>query len=362
MNGVNMKLEDLGYNEDLEKARVEQNLEGFGIGRVIAEHKERYVVKTAQGDLEAEVTGHMRFTAQDREDFPAVGDWVALTSFDAGYGIIHQILPRFSSIKRKAAGQTGETQLIAANIDFAFLVQASDRDFNINRLERYLTICYESRVKPIIVLTKIDLEEESRISAIIQQIEDRIRDVPVLPVSNRTLAGFAALKKTIKKGKSYCLLGSSGVGKSTLLNNLSQSEVMNTGALSQSTNKGRHISSHRELVMLEKGGLLIDNPGMREVGIAEHASGLENTFYLITSLAQNCKYTDCTHTRETGCAVLEALETGDLDHGYYENYIKMEREKSHFQSTMAQKRKKDKEFGKMLKNFKNDMKNFNPDH
>jgi ribosome biogenesis GTPase len=352
-----MKLEELGYNKNLEKAWMEQNLDGFVKGRVIAEHKERYIVRTTEGEFEAEITGNLRFTANSREDFPAVGDWVALTSYESDFAIIHQILPRFSVIKRQAVGQSGEIQIIATNIDYAFLVQALDRDFNMNRLERYLTICYESKVKPIIILSKADLFEQSIISEITDNIKARIQKLPVIVISNKTQSGYDMLKNTIEKGLTYCLLGSSGVGKSTLLNNLSHRTIMRTGNISQSTKKGRHVTSHRELVILENGGILIDNPGMREVGIADAAKGLEKVFNTITSLAQHCKFKDCTHTSEKGCAVIEALENGELDKNSYENYIKMEREKSHFESTLAEKRKKEKEFGKMIKNFKKDMKN-----
>ena len=166
-----MKLEDFGYNDKLEKFRIENNLKDFEIGRVIAEHKERYIVKTEKGEFEAEITGNLRFSAKSREDFPAVGDWVALTTYDSDFAIIHKILPRFSIIKRQAVGQFGEIQIIATNIDYAFLVQAVDRDFNINRLERYLTICYSSKVRPIIVLSKIDLINEQKISEIIESIK-----------------------------------------------------------------------------------------------------------------------------------------------------------------------------------------------
>ncbi len=152
-----MTLEELGYNKVLEKFRRDNNLNSFEIGRIIAEHKERYIVKTIKGEFEAEITGNMRFTAKSREDFPAVGDWVALTTYESDFAIIHKILPRFSIIKRQAVGQFGEIQIIATNIDYAFLVQAVDRDFNINRLERYLAICNSSQVSPIIVLSKIDL-------------------------------------------------------------------------------------------------------------------------------------------------------------------------------------------------------------
>ncbi|MBP7497976.1 MAG: ribosome small subunit-dependent GTPase A [Bacteroidales bacterium] len=351
-----MKLEDLGYNNDLELCRIEQGLEGFEIGRVITEHKERYIVKTTEDEFEAEITGNLRFTANSREDFPAVGDWVALTTYEEAFAIIHKILPRFSIIKRQAVGQFGEIQIIATNIDYAFLVQAVDRDFNINRLERYLAICNSSKVSPVIVLTKIDLIYEQRLSEILDSIKQRIEYVALIAISNETKKGYDDLEKLILKGKTYCMLGSSGVGKSTLLNKLSGRNIMRTDSISQSSNKGRHITSHRELIVLDNGGILIDNPGMREVGIADNADGLEYTFQKIVDLAVNCKFKDCTHLNEIGCAVITAVETGEIDRNSYNNYLKMEREKAHFESSVAERRKKDKTFGKMMKNYKKDMK------
>jgi len=246
-------------------------------------------------------------------------------------------------------------QIIATNIDFAFLVQAADRDFNINRLERYLTICNTSGVKPVIVLSKTDLIDETQLSAIVESIKARISHVPVLAISNETRDGYEAVNALIEKGKTYCMLGSSGVGKSSLVNNLSGKTLMRTDAISQSTHKGRHVTTNRELIVLENGGILIDNPGMREVGIADAGSGLEITFDLIFRLSKDCKFKDCTHTNEIGCAVLEAVENGDIDSASYENYRKMEREKAHFEATVAEKRKRDKEFGKIMKNYKKDI-------
>src|SRR4030043_1806273 len=179
-----MIFEDLGYNSRLEEFRTENNLSSFETGRVVAEHKERYIVRTSAGEFEAEITGNMRFSAKSREDFPAVGDWVALTTYEPDFAIIHKILPRFSIIKRQAVGQFGEIQIIATNIDYAFLVQAVDRDFNINRLERYLTICNSSKVSPIIVLSKIDLINEHRISEILENIKARIKNVPIIAIRN----------------------------------------------------------------------------------------------------------------------------------------------------------------------------------
>lgn len=346
-----MNLEDLGYTSIPEKYRIENDSGTFEPGRVIAEHKERYIVATRKGEYEAEITGNMRFTAKDREDFPAVGDWVSVSVFEPDMVIIHKIFPRFSIIKRQAAGQTGEVQVIAANIDYAFLVQSIDRDFNINRLERYLTISYSSKIQPVILLTKTDLISEIQKNEIIGSVRKRIPDVPVYAISNQTHEGYDSLNTIIEKGKTYCLLGSSGVGKSTLLNALSGRNIMKTGEISSSTAKGRHVTSHRELIILDNGGILIDNPGMREVGIADTTGGLESAFDKIAILSLSCKFKDCTHTSETGCAVIEAVEKGELDKNSYGNYLKMGRERSHFESTIAERRKKEKSFGKMLKYY-----------
>lgn len=350
-----MNLEDLGYTHQLETLRIENNLTAFEMGRVISEHKERYIVKTEKGEFEAEVTGNLRFSSKSREDFPAVGDWVALTIYDSDFSIIHSILPRYSVISRHAVGTFGETQIIAANIDYALLVQAADRDFNINRLERYLTICNSAKVSPIIVLSKIDLLDEDRTSEIVARIQARIKNVPILAISNELHDGYEKISAIIEKGKTYCMLGSSGVGKSTLINNLSGKSLMRTDSISQSTHKGRHVTSHRELVMLENGGIIIDNPGMREVGIADAGDGLAMTFDLIFEYAQRCKFKDCTHINEAGCAVIEAVEKGEIDQASYENFMKMEREKAYFESSVVERRKKEKDFGKMLKNYKKDM-------
>lgn len=298
-----MRLEDLGYNETIEEFRTENNLSSFEIGRVIAEHKERYVVRTEKGEFEAEITGNLRFTSKSRIDFPAVGDWIALTTYEPDSAIIHQILPRFSLISRTAVGQYGEIQIIATNIDYALIIQAVDRDFNLNRLERYLTICNSSKVEPVIVLSKTDLIDEAQLNDIVKTIRDRIKDIPVFTISNLAENGYESISGFIKKGKTYCMLGSSGVGKSTLTNNLSGKTVMKTDAISLNTKKGRHVTSHRELIVLEDGGILIDNPGMREVGIADSSGGLETTFEQMIGLSENCRFKDCTHTGELGCGI-----------------------------------------------------------
>lgn len=347
-----MKSQDYGYNETLEQFRKEHNLMGFSVARVIAEHKERYIIVSDQGECDAEITGNMRFSASGREDFPAVGDWVAATIYDSGTALIHIIFPRSSVIQRQAIGSAGDIQIIAANVDYALLVQGADRDFNINRLERYLTICYNSAIKPIVVITKTDLFDENHISELAKNIVQRTGDVPVCAISSETQQGYVELNKLLQKGKTYCMLGSSGAGKSTLLNHLTGVETMKTSTLSDSTNKGRHTTTHREMFVLPNGALMIDNPGMKEVGIANASAGLEVTFDEIVQLAKQCRFKDCTHTSESGCAVVAAVENGDIDPASLENFLKLEKEKEHYESTEAERKKKDKDFGKMIKNYK----------
>lgn len=344
-----MTYQDLGYNENLEKYIIENKLDSFELGRVISEHKERYTVKTPSNEFDSELIGNLRFTAESRYDLPAVGDWVAFSEYDENKALIHAIYSRASILERQAVGKKGQVQIIATNIDFGLIIQAVNRDFNLNRLERYLTICNSSKIEPIIVLSKIDLINESELKDIIGQIKSRIQEVLIITVSNQMEEGYNDLNQIVQKGKTYCLLGSSGVGKSTLLNNLSGKSLMETGHISESVNKGRHITSHRELVVLENGGILIDNPGMREVGISDLTKGLETTFETIVGYSQKCKFKNCTHTHENGCAILEAVNNGEIDHDALLNFQKIERERSHFESSVVDRRKKDKDFGKMIK-------------
>jgi ribosome biogenesis GTPase len=347
---------DLGYSNEFEEYLKAHKLDSFGVGRVISEHRERYVVKTTENEYDAEILGNLRFTARSRADFPAVGDWVAISAYDDDKVLIHAVLPRKTVIERQTAGRQGEKQIIAANIDYAFIVQAADRDFNLNRMERYLAICNTAGVKPLILLSKSDLLSETDLNELLIRIKERVKGVPVVAISNETLNGFDELESLIIKSKTYCLLGSSGVGKSTLLNNLSGRPMMKTDEISTSTHKGRHVTSHRELIVLKNGGILIDNPGMREVGITDGSEGIELTFDEISQWAKNCKFKDCTHTGEAGCAVIAAVEIGEIDRGAYDNYLKLRKESEFFEATVAERRKKDKEFGKMVKNFKKDMK------
>ncbi|WP_299116443.1 ribosome small subunit-dependent GTPase A [uncultured Winogradskyella sp.] len=346
-----MTLQDLGYNDYFAKLRIDNNLESFEIGRVIAEHKGRYIVKNEKGEFEAEITGNLRFSAKSRKDFPIVGDWVSLINHETDFVIIHSILSRLSILSRQAVNKFGELQIITSNVDYGLIVQSVNRDFNINRLERYLTLCFTSKIEPIIVITKTDLIDEQNLKNLLDKIKIRIKNIPLVCVSNETKAGIDKLKKLLYKGKTYCLLGSSGVGKSSLINSLITENRMKTATISESIDRGKHVTTHRELILMDNGAILIDNPGMREVGITDSSDGLETTFERIYNLTQNCRFRDCTHTLESGCAVQLAIEKGQIDKSYFENYLKIEREKEHYESTVVEKRRKDKDFGKMIKHY-----------
>ena len=341
-----MNLESLGYSKALENYKQENNLDSFEVGRVIVEHKERYLVRLATQEIDAEITGNLRFSAQERADFPAVGDWVALSVFDDSLAIIHHIFPRHSALKRQAVGKFGEQQIIATNIDYAFIVQGVDNDFNVNRLERYLTVCKAGNVSPIILLSKIDLIKEDELNLKIEAIRKRHESLPIYAFSNLSKTGFEQIKALLQKSKTYCIIGSSGVGKSTLINNFTELDAMKTSAISSSTNKGRHTTSHRELILLENGAMLIDTPGMREIGVIEN---VEDTFDEITAFGNQCRFKNCTHLHEDGCAVLEAVENGQIDPDAYQNFLKMQREANYFQTSVLDKRKREKSFGKMMK-------------
>ena len=346
-----MTLSDLGLTDEIIAYIKNNNLSGFSVGRVTQEHRERYIVSTGESEFEAEVTGNLRFTANSRADFPAVGDWVTMIIYESDFAIIHKILPRKSVLERQAVGKPGEIQVISTNIDIAFIVQAINNNFNINRLERYLSICYSAKIEPVLVISKIDLSTEKEIRDAISNLETRNKKVKFFLLSNITLNGLDQILEFIEKGKTYCVVGSSGVGKSTLINNLLKKNILKTGQISQSTNKGRHISDHRELFVLENGGIIIDTPGMRELGMTDNEEGINTTFHDIYSLSLNCKFSDCKHINENGCAVIEALNNGTIDKDSYANYQKIQKEQDRFQMTVSEKHKKDKAFGKMIKHY-----------
>ncbi|MDX1284752.1 MAG: ribosome small subunit-dependent GTPase A [Draconibacterium sp.] len=350
-------MKKLGFTEKIQNL-IPSNISESELGRITAEHKERYILQSDKGIFNAEITGNLRFSAETRADFPAVGDWIQFMPMDEQSAVIIEIFPRYSVLERQAVGKHAEIQVIASNIDHAFIVQAVGHDFNLNRLERYLTICYSSGINPIVILNKVDLVPQSEIHGLVSQIKNRTENVNVIALSCETSDGLDKLKETMLPYETYCFMGSSGVGKSTIINCLLGNEVIITQEISSSTNKGQHTTSHRELFILSNGSIVIDTPGMRELGITDQKEGIETTFDQIIELAQQCRFGDCTHTNEKDCYVLKALESGNLDEDVYENYQKLKREQEHFSSTIFEKRQRDKEFGKMVKTFKDHKKKY----
>ncbi len=341
----------LGFTHKIQEI-IPSDISPEELGRITAEHKERYILQSIEGIFQAEITGNLRFSAQSKVDFPAVGDWVRYTKMDDQNAIILEVFSRFSTLERQAVGKNADIQIIAANIDVAFIVQSVGHDFNLNRLERYLSICYAAKIEPVIILTKIDLIDEDETKTLVDEISGRIKKVPVIALSNLNQKGLEELKQTMQANNTYCFIGSSGVGKSTIINHLKNEEVLKTNSISTSTNKGKHTTSHRELFVLNNGSIVIDTPGMRELGLTDVSGGIEITFEEIAELTGRCRYNDCTHTSEKGCAVLEAVENGELSPEAYENYQKLIREQQHFSSTIKEKRQRDKDFGKMVKAYK----------
>jgi ribosome biogenesis GTPase len=351
-----MNLSDLGLTDELIAYLNDNSLSDFTIGRVTQEHRERYIVSTGDDEYDAEITGNLRFSASSRADFPAVGDWVAMAIYDSNMAIIHNILPRISILERQFVGKFGEKQIISSNINVAFIIQAIDNNFNINRLERYLAICYSAKIEPVLVISKIDLSAKNTVDEAINQIRKRDNRIKYFLVSNVTRQGLDQVLDFIQKGKTYCVVGSSGVGKSTLINNLLKRDILKTGQISQSTNKGKHVTDHRELFILENGGIVIDTPGMRELGMTDNIDGIKNTFQEIFNLSLKCKFPDCEHINETGCAVIEALSSGIINIDSLNNFRKLQNEEQRFQTTVVEKHKKEREFGKIVRNYKKDMK------
>lgn len=343
-------LHQIGYNNRI-KELMPSEVTVESLARVVAQHKDRYVILSKEGLQSAEITGNMRYAANHNSDFPAVGDWVKKMDMDDEHAIILEVYPRYSQLERQAIGKFGETQVIATNIDTAFIVQAVGHDFNLNRLERYLAICHSANIEPVILLTKIDLVSSEETERLVAEIEARVSGIKVLPLSVISDSELTSLRSIMIPFKTYCFIGSSGVGKSTIVNALRGIETLKTQEISSKTNKGKHTTTHRELILLTNGSIVIDTPGMREIGMINDASGIELTYDNIAVLATQCQFSDCRHEQEKGCAVIQAIDNGELSIDAYENYMKLKREQEHFSSSIAEKRKKDKALGKMYKSI-----------
>lgn len=322
-------LEDYGWSDFFARAFAPLAAEGFEPGRVLLQHNKIYVVRTEAEELEAEPTGRLRFHARESADMPAVGDWVALRrrAEDPTRAKIHEILPRKSKFARKAAGRETEEQVVAANVDTAFLVSGLDHDYNPRRVERYLIMAWESGAAPVVVLNKADVVEDAEERR--EEIERVAPGVPVLLLSAKRGEGVEQLEPYMGRGRTVALLGSSGVGKSTIVNRLLGSDVQRIQEVRLHDARGKHTTTHRELFVLPGGGLVLDTPGMRELQLLVSERGLRETFEDIEEIAADCRFTDCRHENEPGCAVRESLEGGTLDAERYENYRKMQAEMRH---------------------------------
>jgi ribosome biogenesis GTPase len=344
-----MELHELGLDNWHKDQASKLCGHGDQIARVTAVDRDRFLIRNEQGEVPAELPGKFLHAAVSPNDMPCVGDWVCVQYRDAGScATIHQVLPRRSQLRRKAPGRHVEFQMLAANIDAAFIVQSCHFDFNVRRLERYLVMVNEGNIEPVVLLTKTDLISPDELEALIGKIRHAGISARIVPLSNLTGEGIGQIREIMTPGKTFCLLGSSGVGKTTLINQLMGNTELETGAVSH-TGEGRHTTTRRQLIVLEHGGLLIDMPGMRELGMLGASAGIDDSFAEISDLAKQCRFHDCTHTNEPGCAIRRAIEQGDLSEENLKSYLKLKKESDFHELSYVEKRNKDKAFGKHIR-------------
>lgn len=345
-----ISLEDFGWNNFFQS--VTTNIkEELSPGRITSIQGFKYFVITEKGEIEAELSGKLLYGASP-EELPKLGDWVSLKDYGA-IGYIVEVLPRMNELSRKNPGKKTEKQVLAANIDQALIVQGLDRDFNIMRLERYLVQFAACRIKSVVILNKADLitnPEHYR-----SEVKKLQRDCPVYFCSSYNGTGIDELRNSVlQKSKTYIMIGSSGVGKSSLLNSLMNLPVQQTNSTSDFNNKGRHTTTTRDLFALPNGSLLIDTPGMREFGLtSDEGQNSNEMFPAIQKFASGCRYADCKHVDDPGCAIIEALQSGELEREVYDSYIKLLKEQRRFEINIEDKKKLNKQFGKMTREAKN---------
>ena len=315
----------LGWNTFFENQYNQYKNSGFIPARVIVEHKQRYLLYTEKGEVTGEVTGKLLYTTDTNSELPKTGDWVVGILYDEENKlIIHDVLVRKTKLSRKTADKITDEQIIAANVEVAFIVQSIDNNFNTNRIERYLTAVIESKVEPVIILNKSDLDKNPKEK--IAQLKDRGIKAPILLMSALESEGVNEIKKYLSEGITAVFTGSSGVGKSTIINSLLGNDFIKTQEISSSVFKGKHTTTKRELIVLPEGGILMDTPGMREFQLWNVSEGLDSTFNDIETLIAKCKFTNCSHTVEIGCAILQAFEEGSLSTERYKSYQKLQKE------------------------------------
>jgi ribosome biogenesis GTPase / thiamine phosphate phosphatase len=320
---VRYSLQELGWNQFFEQAC--SNTAGWRLARVTTEYKGHFQVQTAEGNLLATVSGKLRHTIAGTGEWPAVGDWVEVRCEPRTLrGRIERVLARRSKLVRKAPGRQVQEQVLAANLDVVFIVSALNQDFNLRRMERYLAIAWDSGAQPVLLLNKADLCAQPE--EVLREVEGAAPGVKVLLLSAETCAGVQDLRQIIAVGTTTAFVGSSGVGKSTIINRLLGDERVRTQPVRESDDRGRHTTTSRQMHFLPGGGIVIDTPGMRELGLWENSAGVERAFEDIQALAQECRFRDCTHATEPGCAVLEAIHHGELSVERLESLQKLEAE------------------------------------
>lgn len=313
----------LGWGPDFDAALAEYAGKGLEPARVTLVYRKQLKVLSHRGEHWARTGGRMMHRAESLGDLPAVGDWVAARIPEAGEALVHAVLPRRSAFVRKVAGENAAPQVLATNLDTVLVVMGLDRDFNLRRLERFMTLAWESRATPVVVLNKTDLAED--LPAQLEAVRGLVRGAAVHAVSALAAEGLEPLRALLGEGKTVALLGSSGVGKSTLVNRLAGAEVMATGG-TRDDGRGRHTTTRRELLLLPGGGALVDTPGLREVQMWAAEGGLAKTFDDVEALAAQCRFGDCQHDAEPGCAVKAALADGTLDEVRFASWLELQRE------------------------------------
>lgn len=333
------ELEALGWDDRLSEEFVTHREAGRVPGRVAVQHRGAWDVLTEQGELRCDLPWGVSHDAATTAELPVVGDWVAVEARpDEGAGTIRAVLPRRSKFSRKTAWQAAEEQVLAANVDVVFVVSSLNEDLSLRRLERYLTLAWESGARPVIVLTKADLTTDT--DRALAEVQSIAFDVPVHAISSKTGAGLDGVRAYLQPGVTGALLGSSGVGKSTLVNALVKEELLETRQIRED-GRGRHTTTRRQLVQLPGGGLVIDTPGIRELQLWTADEGLEEAFEDVIELTTQCRFSDCAHETEPGCAIRAALEDGTLDRERWESYLKLQRELEHLERRLDKRAQAD---------------------